>query len=180
MVDAIMRSQAVISFTTDGEILSANDNFLSAMGYSESEVVGKHHRIFVDSDYAQSEEYQQFWKKLKSGDVHSGEFCRINKQGEEVWIQATYNPVFDDNGDVDYIIKFASDITAQKQRNADYEGQITAINKSQAVIEFDLEGKILNANENFLAAMGYSLSEIKGQHHSMFVDPQLELRERSI
>ena len=101
MVDAIMRSQAVISFTTDGEILSANDNFLSAMGYSESEVVGKHHRIFVDSDYAQSEEYQQFWKKLKSGDVHSGEFCRINKQGEEVWIQATYNPVFDDSGDVD-------------------------------------------------------------------------------
>ena len=175
MVDAIMRSQAVISFTTDGEILSANDNFLSAMGYSESEVVGKHHRIFVDSDYAQSEEYQQFWKKLKSGDVHSGEFCRINKQGEEVWIQATYNPVFDDSGDVDYIIKFASDITAQKQRNADYEGQITAINKSQAVIEFDLEGNILNANENFLAAMGYSLSEIKGQHHSMFVDPSYKL-----
>jgi methyl-accepting chemotaxis protein len=173
MVDAIMRSQAVISFTTDGEILSANDNFLSAMGYSE--VVGKHHRIFVDSNYAQSDEYKQFWQKLKSGDVHSGEFCRINKQGEEVWIQATYNPVFDDNGDVDYIIKFASDITAQKQKNADYEGQITAIKKSQAVIEFDLEGNILNANENFLAAMGYSLSEIKGQHHSMFVDPSYKL-----
>lgn len=175
MVDAIMRSQAVISFTTDGEILSANDNFLSAMGYSESEVVGKHHRIFVDSNYAQSDEYKQFWQKLKSGDVHSGEFCRINKQGEEVWIQATYNPVFDDNGEVDYIIKFASDITAQKQKNADYEGQITAINKSQAVIEFDLEGHILDANENFLAAMGYSLSEIKGQHHSMFVDPGYKL-----
>ncbi len=175
MVDAIMRSQAVISFTTDGEILSANDNFLSAMGYSESEVVGKHHRIFVDSNYAQSDEYKQFWQKLKSGDVHSGEFCRINKQGEEVWIQATYNPVFDDNGEVDYIIKFASDITAQKQKNADYEGQITAINKSQAVIEFDLEGHILDANENFLAAMGYSLSEIKGQHHSMFVDPSYKL-----
>ncbi|CAB9492338.1 PAS domain S-box protein [Alteromonas macleodii] len=175
MVDAIMRSQAVISFTTDGEILSANDNFLSAMGYSEAEVVGKHHRIFVDSDYAQSDEYKAFWTKLKSGDVHSGEFCRINKQGEEVWIQATYNPVFDDNGEVDYIIKFASDITAQKQKNADFEGQITAINKSQAVIEFDLEGNILNANENFLAAMGYSLSEIKGQHHSMFVDPRYKL-----
>ena len=175
MVDAIMRSQAVISFTTDGEILSANDNFLSAMGYSEAEVVGKHHRIFVDSDYAQSDEYKAFWTKLKSGDVHSGEFCRINKQDDEVWIQATYNPVFDDNGEVDYIIKFASDITAQKQKNADFEGQITAINKSQAVIEFDLEGNILNANENFLAAMGYSLSEIKGQHHSMFVDPRYKL-----
>ena len=175
MVDAIMRSQAVISFTTDGEILSANDNFLSAMGYSENEVVGKHHRIFVDSNYAQSDEYKAFWQKLKSGDVHSGEFCRINKQGEEVWIQATYNPVFDDDGKVDYIIKFASDITAQKQKNADYEGQITAINKSQAVIEFDLEGTVLNANENFLAAMGYSLSEIKGQHHSMFVDPSYKL-----
>ena len=175
MVDAIMRSQAVISFTTDGEILSANDNFLSAMGYSENEVVGKHHRIFVDRNYAQSDEYKAFWQKLKSGDVHSGEFCRINKQGEEVWIQATYNPVFDDDGKVDYIIKFASDITAQKQKNADFEGQITAINKSQAVIEFDLEGTIVNANENFLAAMGYSLSEIKGQHHSMFVDPSYKL-----
>ncbi|MDY6975444.1 MAG: PAS domain S-box protein [Pseudomonadota bacterium] len=175
MVDAIMRSQAVISFTTDGEILSANDNFLSAMGYSEAEVVGKHHRIFVDSDYAQSDEYKAFWTKLKNGDVHSGEFCRINKQGEEVWIQATYNPVFDEKGEIDYIIKFASDITAQKQKNADYEGQITAINKSQAVIEFDLEGNILNANENFLTAMGYSLSEVKGQHHSMFVDPSYKL-----
>ncbi len=175
MVDAITRSQAVIAFTTDGEILSANDNFLSAMGYSESEVVGKHHRIFVNSNYAQSDDYKQFWQKLKSGDIHSGEFCRINKQGDEVWIQATYNPVFDDNGEVDYIIKFASDITAQKQKTSDYEGQITAINKSQAVIEFDLDGHILHANENFLAALGYSLTEIKGQHHSMFVDPSYKL-----
>ena len=175
MVEAITRSQAVISFTTKGEILSANPNFLNAMGYHEDEVVGKHHRIFVDSDYAQSPEYVEFWNKLASGDVHSGEFRRINKQGEEVWIQATYNPVFDANGNVEYVIKFASDITAQKHKNADYEGQITAINKSQAVIEFDLEGIILNANENFLAAMGYSLGEIKGQHHSMFVDPAYKL-----
>ncbi|WP_081367489.1 PAS domain S-box protein [Alteromonas mediterranea] len=175
MVDAIMRSQAVISFTTDGEILSANDNFLSAMGYTESEVVGKHHRLFVDSQYASSEEYRQFWQKLKSGEVHSGEFRRINKQGNDVWIQATYNPVFGDDGAVDYIIKFASDITEQKQKNADYEGQITAINKSQAVIEFDLDGQILTANDNFLSAMGYSLDEIKGQHHSMFVDPSYKL-----
>lgn len=175
MVDAITRSQAVISFTTKGEILSANPNFLNAMGYSEEEVVGKHHRIFVDADYASSKEYTEFWNKLSSGDVHSGEFLRFNKQGDEVWIQATYNPVFDANGNVEYVIKFASDITAQKHKNADYEGQITAINKSQAVIEFDLEGNILNANENFLAAMGYSLGEIKGQHHSMFVDPAYKL-----
>lgn len=175
MVDAIWRSQAVISFTTEGEILSANDNFLATMGYLESEVVGHHHRMFVDSDYANSQEYQDFWKKLKSGDVHSGEFCRISKDGEEIWIQATYNPVFDSQGNVDYVIKFATDITQQKHKNADYAGQITAINKSQAVIEFDLEGQILDANENFLAAMGYSLSEIKGQHHSMFVDPAYKL-----
>ena len=145
------------------------------MGYTESEVVGKHHRLFVDSQYASSEEYRQFWQKLKSGEVHSGEFRRINKQGNDVWIQATYNPVFGDDGAVDYIIKFASDITEQKQKNADYEGQITAINKSQAVIEFDLDGQILTANDNFLSAMGYSLDEIKGQHHSMFVDPSYKL-----
>ena len=175
MANAIMRSQAVISFTTDGEILEANDNFLSAMGYQASEVVGKHHRIFVDSEYASSDEYVQFWQKLKSGDVHSGEFRRISKEGKEVWIQASYNPVFDAQGKVKYIIKFASDITAQKQKNADYESQITAINKSQAVIEFDLKGTILNANKNFLTTMGYTLDEVKGHHHSMFVEPSFKL-----
>lgn len=175
MANAIMRSQAVISFTTDGEILEANDNFLSAMGYQASEVIGKHHRIFVDSDYASSDDYSQFWQKLKSGDVHSGEFRRISKEGKDVWIQASYNPVFDAQGKVKYIIKFASDITAQKQKNADYESQITAINKSQAVIEFDLKGTILNANDNFLNTMGYTLDEVKGHHHSMFVETNFKL-----
>ncbi|WP_412724160.1 methyl-accepting chemotaxis protein [Alteromonas sp. D210916BOD_24] len=175
MSDAIMRSQAVISFTTEGKILSANENFLTAMGYLEEEVIGEHHRIFVESDYAKSDEYKEFWQKLKSGDVHSGEFRRIDKQGKDIWIQATYNPVFDDKGNVEYVIKFATDITEQKRKNADYEGQIAAINKSQAVIEFDLEGIILDANDNFLAAMGYSLKEIKGQHHSMFVEQSYKL-----
>ncbi|GEA11946.1 methyl-accepting chemotaxis protein [Alteromonas sp. KUL49] len=170
-VNAIMRSQAVIYFTPEGTIKSANDNFLNAMGYSDKEVVGKHHRMFVDKAYAASAEYQEFWRKLQDGEVHSGEFCRVTKSGEDIWIQASYNPIFDRDGNITSIVKFATDITEQKRKTTDFEGQINAIGKSQAVIEFDLNGNILTANDNFLGAMGYQLSEVQGQHHSIFVEP---------
>ncbi len=170
-VVAINRSQAVIEFDLNGVILSANDNFLGAMGYSLEEVRGKHHRLFVDSKYADSPEYSQFWEKLARGEYASKEFKRIAKGGREVWIQASYNPIMDSDGKPYKVVKFATDITEQKLRNADYRGQIEAIRKSQAVIEFDMDGTILTANENFLNAMGYMLDEVKEKHHSMFVDP---------
>ena len=171
-LNAISRSQAVIEFNLDGTIISANENFLFAMGYKLEEITGNHHRLFVDAAYAASPEYVRFWNALARGEYQSGEFKRFGKGGREVWIQASYNPVLDAKGRPYKVIKFATDITKEKQQYADFMGQIEAISKSQAVIEFKMDGTILRANENFLSTLGYSLSEIAGKHHSMFVDPE--------
>ncbi len=170
-IDAISKSQAVIEFDTKGNILVANDNFLATVGYSLDEIEGKHHRIFVTKQERESEQYQSFWKKLAEGQFYSGEFHRIAKDGSDIWIQATYNPILDLSGNVVKVVKYASNITEQKVKNAYFEGQLAAIGKSQAVIEFDMDGIIQHANENFLTTVGYTLDEIKGKHHSMFVDP---------
>ncbi|WP_315725575.1 MULTISPECIES: PAS domain-containing methyl-accepting chemotaxis protein [unclassified Bradyrhizobium] len=170
-VAAIGRSQAVIEFNLDGTIVTANDNFLNALGYSLPEVQGKHHSMFVPPEERDSAAYREFWAALNRGEYQAAEYKRIGKGGKEVWIQASYNPVFDQNGKPFKVVKFATDVTAQKLRNADLAGQIAAISKSQAVIEFELDGTVINANDNFLQALGYTLSEIKGRHHSMFVDP---------
>ncbi len=169
---AASRSQAVIEFELDGTIITANDNFLTVLGYTIDEIQGEHHRIFVDRTYANSQEYRQFWDKLNRGEFAAGEFRRITKDGREVWIQASYNPVFDASGKPIRVIKFATDITAEKLRLADYHGQLAAISKAQAVIEFNLDGTIIHANDNFLSTLGYSLDEIKGKHHSLFVETQ--------
>ena len=170
-VDAIMRSQAVIEFKLDGTILTANENFLGAMGYGLAEIAGQHHRMFVAPDYAQSAEYKQFWSDLASGAFQAAAYKRIAKGGREIWIQATYNPVFDKAGRPVKVIKFATDITAQKNQAADHQAQIAAISRVQAVIEFNLDGTVREANENFLATVGYRLDEIAGKHHRMFCDP---------
>ncbi|GLH81192.1 hypothetical protein SSBR45G_61010 [Bradyrhizobium sp. SSBR45G] len=167
---AIKRSQAMIVFELDGTIVEANENFLNALGYSLAELKGQHHSMFVDPAYRQSAEYRQFWDKLARGEYDAGQYKRIGKGGREVWIQASYNPMMDPKGKAYRVVKYAADITEQVMRNADFSGQISAINKAQAVIEFTMDGKVLNANENFLNALGYTLGEIKGQHHSMFVD----------
>jgi methyl-accepting chemotaxis protein len=170
MSDAINRSQAVIEFTPDGTILTANDNFLNAVGYTLDQIKGKHHRMFCEQSYTSSPEYAAFWQRLQNGQYDAGEYKRFNSQGDAIWIQASYNPVFDTNGKVVKVVKFATDITEQKIKNADYQGQIDAIGKSQAVIEFDMDGTIRWANENFLKTVGYTLDEIKGKHHSMFAE----------
>ncbi|WP_288105833.1 PAS domain-containing methyl-accepting chemotaxis protein [Limnobacter sp.] len=171
-VDAIHRSQGVIEFDLLGNILTANDNFLNLMGYSLEEIQGQHHRIFVDPEEAESLAYKQFWQKLGEGKYDSGEYMRYGKGGKLVWIQATYNPIMDLEGKPFKVVKFASDITATKLEKLDVIGKLEAINRSQAVIEFDMTGKVLNANGNFLKLMGYSLDEIKGNHHRMFVAPE--------
>ena len=170
-IAAIGKAMAVIEFTLDGKILTANDNFLNTLGYALDEIKGQHHSMFVESAYRQSVEYRLFWEKLGRGEYEAAQYKRIAKGGREVWLQASYNPIMDLNGKPFKVVKFATDITEQKVRQADVEGQLSAIGKSQAVIEFTLEGKILTANENFLSALGYTLNEVKGQHHSMFVDP---------
>ncbi|WP_420549248.1 methyl-accepting chemotaxis protein [Curvivirga sp.] len=171
-IDAINKSQAVIEFDLQGTIMDANQNFLNAMGYSLSEIKGKHHSMFVEPDYKNSQDYKDFWAGFKTGKFQQAEYCRLAKGGREVWIQASYNPLIGKNGRPYGVIKFATDITAQKLQNADYQGQVEAIGKSNAVISFELDGTIIEANSNFLGAVGYQQSEVQGRHHSIFMDPK--------
>jgi len=170
-ISAINRSQAVIEFNLDGTIVNANDNFLKAMGYTLAEIQGKHHSMFVEQVERDSAAYREFWAALNRGEYQAKEYKRIGKGGREVWVIASYNPILDDGGKPFRVVVFASDITRQRLETADLAGQIEAIGKSQAVIEFDMDGVILHANENFLKTLGYTLSEIKGRHHSLFVAP---------
>jgi methyl-accepting chemotaxis protein len=168
---ALDRVQAIIEFELDGTVVSANENFLRILGYESGEVVGKHHRIFCDPTYAESHEYAEFWKKLGRGEYHAAEFKRLAKGGREVWLQASYNPVLDKDGEPIRVVKFATDVTAAKLQTAEYEGKIRAIDRAQAVIEFDLEGRVITANKNFLDIFGYSLDDVVGKHHRIFCDP---------
>jgi len=168
-LNALNLSQAIIEFETDGKIITANNNFLKALGYTLAEIQGQHHRLFVGSDEVKSPEYQKFWQELAAGKYQSGEFKRVNKNAEDIWIQASYNPLFDAQGNVYKVVKFAVDITQQKLKSFDSAGQVAAIGRSQAVIEFDLNGNIITANDNFLTTLGYTSNEIVGKHHSMFV-----------
>ncbi|CAA2103186.1 Biofilm dispersion protein BdlA [Methylobacterium bullatum] len=172
-IEALDRSQAVIEFDTDGKVLTANANFLAAIGYELSEIKGKHHSLFVDPAFRESQDYRAFWSALAAGTFQSGEFKRIGKGGRELWLQATYNPILGRDGKISKIVKFSSDITERVMQSINNEGQIRALHRSQAVIEFALDGTILTANRNFLDVMGYDLSEIQGKHHSLFVDPAL-------
>ena len=168
---AIDKSLAIIEFDLAGKVLAANENFCRALGYEAAEIVGKHHSMFVDPAYARSSDYKQFWEKLSRGEFDAREYLRLGKGGKEIWIQASYNPVKGRSGKPYKVVKFATDITEAKTKAADDEGKITAISRAQAMIEFDLQGNILTANENFCMTLGYDLSEIKGKHHSLFVDP---------
>jgi methyl-accepting chemotaxis protein len=168
---ALDRSQAVIEFDLEGRVLNANDNFLAVTGYSLAEIKGHHHRMFMPSGDAEAPAYKQLWADLGRGEFRSGEFARVGKGGREIWLRASYNPILGAGGKPVGVIKYAFDITEQTNRMADLESQRQAISKSQAVIEFDLTGKILDANDNFLSVLGYRLPEIVGQHHRMFVDP---------
>lgn len=170
-IAAINKSQAVIHFAMDGTVIDANPAFLSAMSYHLDEVRGRHHRMFVAAETANSADYEAFWQALRAGTYQQGEFKRLARDGREVWIQASYNPIFDMNGRPFKVVKYASDVTAQKLAAAETQGQSDAISRAQAVIQFDLDGQVLDANAKFCEAVGYSLDEIRGQHHSMFVEP---------
>lgn len=168
---ALDRVQAIIEFDLDGTVISANENFLRIFDYELDEVVGKHHSIFCEPEYVASDAYRDFWDTLARGEFQAEAFKRVSKNGREIWLQASYNPVFDADGKLQRIIKFASDVTKSRLQLAEYEGKIAAIDKAQAVIEFELDGTIITANENFLRIFGYSLDEVVGKHHRMFCDP---------
>lgn len=171
-ISAIHRAQAVIEFDLEGHVLMANQNFLDTMGYSLDEVLGQHHRMFIDPDERESAEYLAFWQKLGQGAYDAGRYRRVCRDGRDVWLQASYNPIFDKRGRPVKVVKYATDITDQQQRQADTEGQLAAISKVQAIIEFELDGTIIRANDLFLNAVGYHASEVEGRHHSMFVRPE--------
>jgi len=168
---ALDRAQAIIEFDLEGTVLSANQNFLDLFGYKLEEVAGKHHRMFCDPVYAESDDYAEFWNKLGRGELNCAEFKRLGKDGKEIWLRASYNPVFDDKGNPVRVVKFATDVTASKLQIAEYEGMVRAIRRAQAVIEFDLDGRVISANENFLRIFGYTLDEVVGKHHRIFCEP---------
>ncbi|MGH1404894.1 MAG: methyl-accepting chemotaxis protein [Alphaproteobacteria bacterium] len=170
VLSALSNSQAVIEFEPDGTILEANENFLDAMGYELDEIKGQHHSMFAEPDFAASQEYKDFWTSLARGEFQAAQYKRLGKGGREIWIEASYNPILDKSGKVYKVVKYATDITDKSLEVAELKGLVSAINRSQAVIHFELDGTILEANENFLSVMGYSLDEIQGQHHSMFAD----------
>ncbi|WP_320189024.1 PAS domain-containing methyl-accepting chemotaxis protein [Agrobacterium rosae] len=170
VLESFQRSQAIISFKPDGTILDANDNFCQALGYKSEEIVGKHHRMFVGEGYMRGDGYRKFWKNLSEGKFEKGQFKRFTKSGDSIWIEASYNPVFR-GGKVVKIVKIATDVTASKKQSLDSHGKLDALSRAQAVIEFDPSGRILDANQNFLDALGYDITEISGQHHRMFCEP---------
>ncbi|QDC10707.1 PAS domain S-box protein [Oceanicola sp. D3] len=169
---ALDKSQAVIEFEPDGTIASANQNFLDAVGYELDEIVGQHHRMFLREDMRETAEYQTFWDDLAKGEAKVGKFRRFAKGGREMWLEATYNPIIDNRGQVVKVVKVAADITETRLRAIDSQGQLAALGRSQAVIEFKPDGTVVEANDNFLKTLGYTAEEIVGQHHSMFVDPE--------
>lgn len=171
ILTALDRLQARIEFTTDGTIVTANDNFLAVMGYSLAEIQGRHHRMFVAENYGQSTEYCDFWAALGRGECKAGEFRRVGRDNKEIWIQGSYCPVLDDAGRVTKVVKYAVDVTHSALQRIRQMRVLEALDRLQAKIEFTPDGTILEANDNFLATMGYSLAEIKGQHHRMFVSP---------
>ena len=170
-VTALRKSHCVIVFDMHGIVIDANAQFLQAMGYALDEVVGRHHRIFVAPAHAHSAEYAMFWRELEAGRHQAGQYHRVDRAGNEVWLQANYSPVFDMSGRPIKVVEYASVVTEEKRRQAEHQGQIAAIHKAQAVVSFDLDGMLLDANENFLDLMGYRLSEVRGKHHRMFVEP---------
>lgn len=174
LIKAISSAQGMIEFDLTGHVLDINDNFAKTMGYTKQEAIGQHHRAFVTDEYANSPDYQAFWEKLRSGQFVSGRFKRIEKGGRLVWLEASYTPVLDKNGKPYKVVKVASDVTEIVARDLDYAGQIKALNRVMAVISFDTEGNILEANDNFLQAVGYSSSEVVGKHHRMFVTADYE------
>lgn len=168
-MDAIERSQAIIELSMTGIIVRANHRFLSLFDYCEDELVGQSHSILLPSKQSDSDEYVSLWNQLRGGRHVIGEFFRVDRSHIPIWIHGTYCPLLDASGSPYRVIKFATDVTARKRRDANIAGQLAAIRISQAVAEFSLDGMLIDANSNFLAILGYSLDEVIGRHHSSFV-----------
>ena len=169
-VAALSRTTPIIEFDLNGFVRNANELFLKASGYKLSEIRGQHHRMFSDAEHRDTPAYQQFWAALRRGETQSMQEKRQGKDGKPLWVQATYYPILDSFGNARRVIKHTVNVTEQMLERADGVGQLAAISKAQAVLELALDGTVLTANQNFLSAFGYSLEEVRGRHHSLFVD----------
>ena len=170
---ALARSMAMVRFDRDGKVIEANPQFLSTLGYAQaSEVLGKPHSQFCLREETASPAYQQFWDRLRRGEPFCGRARRQAADGHVVWLEATYAPVLDAQGAVESYLKLAADITPQVEAEASQRARLNAINRAMAVIEFTPDGTVVDANDNFLATLGYRLEDIKGRHHRMFCDSQ--------
>ncbi len=173
VLESLKNSMAFIEFSPEGLILDANTIFLDAVGYTLEEIKGKHHRIFCDTNYTKSSDYHLFWKQLASGKSLSNRYLRITKSGASIWLEASYNAVRNDQGQIQSIVKIASDITDYVEKSNIQNGILKALDRSTATISFDLDGTIIDANKNFLNATGYTLSDISGLHHKIFCSSEL-------
>jgi methyl-accepting chemotaxis protein len=173
LLDAIDRSMAVIEFDLQGTVLRANENFLKAMDYTADQVLGQSHRLFCTPAFARSAEYGQLWTQLRNGQFQSGTFERVTRSGQPIWLEASYNPVRDESGSVVKVVKYAMDVTPKMQAESEANAKLQAIDRAMAVIEFNLDGTIISANQNFLHRMGYSLAQVQGKHHRIFCTPEL-------
>ncbi|MBY8151385.1 PAS domain-containing methyl-accepting chemotaxis protein [Vibrio fluvialis] len=171
-LSSIANSCATIYFTPEGEVVDASPLFLSTMGYTLDEIKGQHHRLFCPPELVDKPQYRQFWSDLANGKPQRGTFLRKSKQGHDVWLEATYIPIEQD-GRVVRIMKIANDITQNFEESVDDKALLQAIHRSNAVIEFTVDGRVIDANDNFVHALGYNeLREIKGQHHEIFCPPE--------
>lgn len=170
LIDAVKANVGYVELGTDGSLLYANPLFLGWIDYSLNEVAGKHHRTLCRPDYSSSSAYKGFWDTLRAGQAVTGTFDRVGKNGDIIWLEATYLPVLDENKHVAKIVKIASNVTDEHAKAEGQQALLGALNLSLASIEFEPDGTILNANDNFLKLVGYRLSDIKGQHHRIFCD----------
>lgn len=170
---ALDRSTAIIELTLDGMILAANKNFCAALGYSLSELAGQHHRVLCDDEFSRGKAYVEFWSRLRSGQFFRGTIKRRHKNGETIWLEATYNPVLDNVGNVEKVVKHATEVTQQMEEASSKRAMVEAIERSAAIIEFNLDGVVLRANDNFLQTMGYDFSSVIGRHHRIFCSPEV-------
>jgi methyl-accepting chemotaxis protein len=168
--ESFARSRANIEYSVDGTIECANDLFLKLIGYTWEEVKGGNHAMFVEEEEQQGAKYKEFWATLIRGVPQTGEFKRLGKGGRELWVASTYYPIADLEGKVYRLHQFLSDVTEQKLRNADVAGQVEAINRSQPVSHYAMDGTILDLNQHFEQLLGYRRAELVGKHVSMFVD----------
>jgi methyl-accepting chemotaxis protein len=169
---ALRNTFAVIEFSPDGEVLDANALFLEMLGYSLDQIRHQHHRLFCEPTYTQSRDYREFWQRLRQGHPFSDLVLRRGHHGRRLWLDAHYMPIRDETGRVERIVKLARDATERTLHAQTASSFMQAVDRSMAVIEFNLQGQVLNANAQFLRVMGYRLEEIRGQHHRMFCLPE--------